>query len=244
MSITLMQLFKDLTYGELAQLSVGNLIPSDLESEPDPKDYDRILTHINLGMKELYKRFFLLSREIYIQQYEEIEVYELHSRFNQTNVASLEPIKYILDTPQNPFLDDVLKIEEVYDEGGNKLPMNDITEELSIYTPSFRSVQYPYPKNENIFAVQYRASAPRIEYVRGMNPEEIELDLPNSLHEALIYYIAHRVHAGMGQGIRDNNQESGAYYQKFEASCKIVELHGLEVQGEPGDWRFDRHGWV
>jgi hypothetical protein len=241
MSMTLLQLFKDLTYGELSQLSIGSLIPEESESEPDPRDYENILSHLNLGLRELYKRFFLLSKEINIQQEEEIETYVLSSRYAETNAASTEPIKYIKDTVDDPFRDDVLKIEEVYDEGGNKLPLNDITEPLSVYTPSFQSVQIPYPLEENMFSVQYRACHPRVEYTPDMDPATIEIMVPNSLYEALLYYIAARVQSSMGG---DQGQEGNDFFQKFENSCKMVELHGLEIQGEPGIWRFDQAGWV
>jgi hypothetical protein len=239
--ITLLDVFRDLTYGELSQLHIGGLIPSELESEPDPANYTKIISHVNMGMTELYKRFFLLSREIYIQQYEEIELYQLHSNFNQTNVASTEPIKYILDTPDNPFLDDLLKIEQVYDEVGCLLPLNDISEEFSVFTPSYRSVQIPYPKNENVFAVQYRADHPRIVWDQETMPIDIEIDIPQSLYEALLFYVGSRAHTSMGG---DGGAEGGMYWQKFNQSCEDVMRLGLQVQGEPGAWRFDQAGWV
>ena len=241
--MTLLELLKDLTYGELAQFKIGNLIPGEHESEPDPTRYDQLTSAINLGLKEIYKRFFLASREIYIQQHEEIATYVLSSKYAQTNTASPIPIedRYIMDTVDAPFLDDTLKIEEVYDEEGNIIPLNDITEELSIYTPSYRSIQIPYPNDENTLSVQYRATHPKVIYSKGMDPADVEIALPNSLHEALLYYVAARFASSQGG---DQGQEGSDYYQKFKNSCDLVAKEGLEVQGEPGDWRFDQGGWV
>ena len=162
----LLDLFKDLTYGELAQLKIGNLVPGEHESELDPTRYEQVLTWVNLGLKELYKRFFLSSKEIYIQQHVEISVYVLDSKYAQTNTDSPIPIedRYIMDTVDAPFQDDILKIEEVYDEDGNRLPLNDITEPTSVFTPSYRSIQIPEPNDENSLSVQYRASHPRVIY--------------------------------------------------------------------------------
>ena len=70
--MNLLDVFKDLSYGELRNNAIGNLIPDDNESEPDPKDYAQILSHLNRGLDRLYGRFFLASQEIYIQQYEQI----------------------------------------------------------------------------------------------------------------------------------------------------------------------------
>jgi hypothetical protein len=236
--MTLLELLTDLSYGEFSQLKTGNLIPGEFESEPDPSAYAQFMSHVNLGLNALYKRFFLASKEIYIQQYEEIEEYILHSRFAESNTASAEPIKYIQDSVTHPFEDDLLKIEQVYDEGGNPLFMNDKTEELSIFTPTYRSIQVPWPNEFNIIAVQYRADHPRLLYTQGMDPSLIEVMVPNALQEALLFYIANR---GLGSVGTEDGQ---SYFMKYENSCKSVEKFGLQVHGETGPWRFDWNGWA
>ena len=236
--MTLLDILKDLTYGELAGLAIGNLLPGEFDNEPDPHEYEQIVSHINLGLKEIYKRFFLRSREIEIQEYEQFTSYKLHSDFAQSNVASLEPIKYIIDTVDDPFQDDILKIEEVYDEEGTKLSMNDITDEYSVFTPAYNIVQIPYPNNANTFSVQYRACHPKVPVTLTTDPDTVEIELPNSLHIALLQYVGYRAN------LRTNPERSADYWQQFEKTCAHVERLGLEVQGEPGDWRFDEHGWV
>lgn len=237
----LLQLMKDLTYGELAQLEIGKLIPGEFQSEPDPTKYEQLLTHINLALNEIYMRFFLSSKEIDIQQHAEITHYLLHSDFAESNTASLEDPKYIIDTAETPFQDDILKIEEVYDEEGLKLPLNDTTEDTSLYTPNFRTVQHPYPDDANMFSVQYRASHPVIVYTgQAFDPSVVEIDLPNSLHAACLYYVASRAFASLGG---DQGTEGNDYYQRFEAACDRVSTEGLEVQTEHEDFRFDENGW-
>lgn len=236
---TLLDIFTDLTYGELQGTHLGNLIPEDNESEPDPKSYAQIMSHINLGLREIYKRFLLSSKEIYIQQYEQIETYVLDSKYADSNTASLEPIKYIMDSVTNPFQDDILKIEQVYNEVGELLFLNDFTEELSIFTPSYRSLQIPWPNEFNTVAVQYRAAHPKLLYIRGTDPETVDVAVPESLYEALLLYVAYRALPNSDGGV-----EKAAMKQLFEASCSQIERLGLKIQGEPGDWRFDVKGWV
>jgi len=236
----LRSILKDLTYGELQGLKIGNLLAGEAESEPDPHQYEQIISYINLGMTEIYKRFFLKSREIYVQQHEEISTYLLHSDYSLANTASsiAESERYIIDTAADPFLDDILKVEEVYDEEGVKIPLNDITEDLSIYTPTFRSIQVPYPDDEVTVSVQYRANHPRITADVTTDADDIEVHIPNSLYEALLYFVGSRAHRAT------NVEKSADYWQMFKRSVDDVERLGLEVQGEPGDWRFDDHGWV
>lgn len=236
----LLDILKDLTYSELSGLAIGNLIPGEFDNEPDPHQYEQIVSYINLGLKEIYKRFFLRSREIDIQQHEEISTYRLHSDYAQSNTASAIPIedRYIIDTVDNPFQDDILKIEEVYDEEGTKLPMNDVTEEYSVYTPAYNLVQIPFPNDENTFSVQYRACHPKIPVTLATDPADVEVELPNSLHAALLQYVGYRAN------LRSNPEKSADFWNQFKRTCDEVDQYGLEVQGEPGDWRFDDHGWV
>jgi hypothetical protein len=145
--MTLKDIFRDLSYGELQGLAIGNLIPDDNESEPDPKSYKQIMSHINRALTKIYSRFLLSSKEIYIEQTEDVAEYILDARYSQTNTDSDIPLedRYIADSVTNPFENDVLKIEQCFDEGGNLLFLNDPTEDWSLYTPSFRSIQMPYP---------------------------------------------------------------------------------------------------
>lgn len=238
--MTLLEILKDLTYGELAGLSIGNLIHDEAENEPDPHQYERIVSYINLGLKEIYKRFFLRSKEIDIQLHEEITTYKLHSEYAQTNTASAIPIseRYILDTVDEPFVDDVLRIEEVYDEEGTLLPLNDIHEEDSLYTPAYNMIQHPEPSDTASISVQYRACHPKISTSLTTDPDTVEVELPNSLHVALLQYVGYRAY------LKTNPEKAADYWQQFEKSCLHVDRLGLEVQGEPGDWRFDDRGWV
>lgn len=233
-------ILKDLTYGELLGLRIGNLIPGEAESEPDPHQYQQIVSYINLGMTELYKRFFLKSREIYLQQHAEIATYLLHSEYSLANTASAiaESERYIIDTADDPFVDDLLKIEEVYDEEGVQLYLNDVTQDLSIYTPSYRSIQVPYPNDDTTIAIQYRANHPRISADVTTEAASVEVAVPNSLYEALLYFVGSRAHRAT------NVEKSSDYWQMFKRTCDDVTRLGLEVQVETGNWRFDDHGWV
>jgi hypothetical protein len=237
--MTLLDIFKDLTYGELKGLAIGNLDPEDNESQPDPKVYTQIISHLNRGLTKIFTRFFLSSQEIYIEQVESISEYFLDSRYAQSNTGSTEPTKYIADSVAHPFLDDVLKVEQVYDEAGCLLFLNDPTEELSLYSPTARSIQIPWPNEFNTVAVQYRASHPRVSWDIGTDADLVEVKVPEALYLALLYFIAARATPlPVGQDSATN------FMQLYEMECKTVETYGMQIQPEVGPWRFDAHGWV
>lgn len=236
---TLYDVLHDLTYGELQNTAIGNLIPDDNESEPDPKSYAQIVSHINQALRKIYSRFFLSAKEIYIQQNESIEIYTLDSKYAQSNLLSTEPIKFIADSLANPFQDDILKIEQVYNEVGELLSLNDFSNDLSIFTPSYRSIQVPWPNDFNTIAVQYRANHPKIVWDISINPQEVEVAVPESLYEPFLLYVAYRA-----APVLDGGVEKAGYLQQYETACQTVERLGLHPQAEPGDWRFDAKGWV
>ena len=233
----LTNLLKDLTYGEFAQLNLGNFKPEEYEADFDPHNIEQALSYVNQGLNKLYSRFLLSAKEVYIQQYEEIATYYLDSKYAESNLASAEPIKYIADSASNPFQDDVLKIEEVYDEEGNKLFLNDASEDLSIFTPSYKSLQIPWPNDFNQIAVQYRASHPRLTYTYGMDTDATEVDIPESLYQALLAYVGYKAFGSQDE------QTGMAHLQMYENCCQQVERHGLYIQPDWNIDRFDRNGW-
>ena len=243
---TLEDILRDLSYGELAQLKIGNLLPEEFESAPDPKSYAQILSHINLGLKELYKRFLLARKELEIIQYpDNFATYLLDNKYALGNVASAEPIKFINDTVALPFENDLLKIEECWyvnaDAEDKLLFMNDPTEEDSVYTPTYRSLLLPEDNEFGNVTIKYRASHPKLVYSTAMDPADVDIELPDALHEALLFYVASRAFASLNT---DQGTEGNDYWQKFQNSCNEVKAEGLWIQPESNNNRFDDKGWV
>ena len=232
----LSDIFEQLTQGELSQLYVGKVDEQGIQV----CDYPKIVPHVNLAVTELHKRFLLKSGEVVVQQYDQIQRYYLKSKYAQTNLESDEPIKYIMDSPYQPFEDDVLRIEKVINELGEELFINDQTEYWTINTPSFNSIQVPYPEKENQMIITYRANAPKI-LIPNLVPEEQEVDIPSYLLEPLLFYVGSRAFGSMNS---DNNAEGNNYVAKFEKSClKISEL-GLDNEDNTANVRLDSAGWV
>ena len=115
------ELFDQLTYGELSQLEYGGVDNEGITQE----DHKRILPHINLALTELHKRFLIREEEVTIRCYDHIETYVLDSKYAATNTESTEPYKYIHDTVFEPFVDNVLRIEKVFNEDGQELFLNE-----------------------------------------------------------------------------------------------------------------------
>jgi hypothetical protein len=237
--ITLHDIFIDLSGGEFSNLKLGAFALGDPDSEPDPRTYLQLIRHVNLALTAIYTEFFLRSDECYIQLQEDVAIYKIDYRHAQSNVAGTEPNKYIMDTVENPFPDNHLKTEEVYNEVGEKLFLNDPDEDLSIYTPAYNTIQVPWPNDFNTIAVMYRADHPTVVYTPNMDASSVFLELPRQLREALLFYVAARVFAG----ITTEKPEANAYFQKYVAEVQKVHRLGLQITTDQDNNRFAENGW-
>lgn len=233
----LSDILEQLTYGELSQLNMGGWSGNEVRQE----DLAKVVSHINMGLLELHKRFWLRSSDVIIQLYDHIQTYTLDRRYAITNVLSTELYKYIVDSQYEPFQDNVLRIEQVYNEGGELLFLNDLTEPWSVFTPSWNSIQIPFPERHNSLLVHYRAAHPLVRVTPETDAATVDIDIPPGLLEPLLLYVGARAYSALNS---DGNAEGNNYLQKFEASCKIAEANGMQIHTNYGNLRLDQKGWV
>lgn len=231
----LSDIFDYLIHGELSQLSLTKSGVIDVD------DYPRIITNINLGLIELYKRFQLLTKNMPMDLRTTITRYNLHSNYAQTNTASAEPIKYLIDSVDEPFLDDILLITHVYDSDGIELPLNDLNAEWSVFTPSPFILEVPTLTEDISIVFSYRANPPIINYDIVTDPTEVEIALPVQFLEALTAYVAWRMFSPINVG---EKAEANSYYAKFEASCALINDLGMLNMDNNRNQRFYENGWV
>lgn len=248
----LSEVFQQLTYGELSQLQIGGAEEQGITKE----NQNRILVHINLGLTELHKRFPLNKGELKIRQVEGLSRYVLSKQYAVANMESWEPEKYIQDTIGQPFLDTVLKIEQVFDAEGNELGLNGAPGKLAagkdtydswaipqVFTPAFNVLQVPEGVVEGDLRVVFRANHAQIfREDNSFDPEEIEIDLPYSHLEALLYYVASRIMNPIG--LSQQFHEGNNYAAKFEQACAQLQNLGLETREVDSFSRLRSNGWV
>lgn len=239
MQLTLQDIFDQIENSELRHLYVGESSAGSIATS----DYPKIISHINLGLVELYKRFSLKTRELTVQLYSHITLYKLHSDFADSNMVSMEPYKYILDAhlePDYQFKDDILFITNVYNEIGNEFPMNDTEVETSIFTPEPNVIQMNYPDSENAISIIYRCTP--IKIPTATTDTTYEVPLPLQFLEAIAAFIGYREHAG--RSIGENSPEATFWYGKFLESAGLIKHLGTFQQDVTINLRFDDNGWI
>ena len=214
--MTLAELYDQLAYGELSQHSIGK------NGSIADKDKPRIIHSLNAALTKLYAYFPIREREVILEQFEHITQYRLNSLYALSNTESTEMYKWVRDSVALPFLDDIVRIERIYDETGNRVPLNNEFEPNSVFTSGWDTIQVPFP-NENVtLFIMYRA---KHEKFTVDTPEETEIYLPPVLTDALQAFIASKAFVALG------NAQSAAlatfYKNKFSEEIAYVERENL-----------------
>lgn len=192
--MTVIDVMEYAKYGELSQLAVGEQLNSE-----DPTTVinaeRKLLSYINLGLIELYKRFNLKTDETTVTMVEGQTLYAVSaSNFNS--------------------------IYELYDELGNKYPLNEENNDNSIMTPSYNTIQIMNPSDGGIVYVIYNASPEKLVWAEDLST--LVVPIPPAMLEALLHYIGYRAHSAMHGEI---NAENNTHYMRFESSCaRMLEL--------------------
>lgn len=243
----LQEIFDQLTYGELSQISIGGGEAGAIR----PEDYARMTAHVNLALTALYKRFKLKNGEFTLLLQPGVYTYPLAYQYCVANTRSRAPVKYMDDTAM-PFKDNLLKVENVYSELGFEFNVNNASDVYSMNTPVQRTLVVPkdivdmkdtLPEDlkTDKLKVVYRANHPKVS-VEDYDPDEIELELPETHVDALLLYIAARVHtpAGIGEAESTGNN----YYAKYELACQNLESQDYQIDHGTQYNKMIRNGWV
>jgi len=204
--MTVKELLSAAKFGELRNLGLG-----DDETEA-------VLSYLNLGLIELYKRFQLRNKEVIITC-DDRTIYTLPSDFMWLVAAYGE-------VPESR-------------AGVLELPINKDSA-LSVNTVGWNQVQIPAAVEGALVSLIYAASPPHISYtatgttvgaviVPGDSYWSVEEDggvtiygdlpLPAPLIEPLLHYIGYRAHGAINGNV---DGENNTHYLRFDSSCTRI----------------------
>lgn len=232
----LSEFFSLLTYGELANLKIGGKDVGGIY----PKYSDEVMSYVKQGLTALHSRFALKHSEVIIQQFSHISLYPLKYKYAVSNTTSTEIYKWIIDSEFKPFQEDILLIEEVFDEGGCRIPVNTDGICNSVYTPQSDVLQISNPNDENAISVIYKADHVPIDLSTTL-PTETELEIPPHLIRHLTLYVSSLAHTAVGSP--EGLNTGFAKMQEYEAACLQLEIQGT-IHKEYWSDNIGGKGWV
>ena len=209
-------LFERLSYGELSNLTIGMEGAGAVSVDGQP----RIVGFANKALTLLHSRFTQRIDEAVIEMREGVQRYVLASRFAVSHTTPPHSEAYLLDTPGDPFEDNVVRILSIEEIG---LPADnpDILP-VTARAMAHNTVFVRDPRPGGLLRVEYQANHPRLVL-------PVDLDQPISLapvlEEALETRVAAAVYSAMnGEGHRDKARE---LLMRYEEICQTVEQESL-----------------
>lgn len=228
-------IFDALTYGELKQLSMGGAEEEGIF----PKHSSEVLAHLNLGLLSLYSKFPLQEKQLVLRT----NIGQTKYLLTSANAVTQDPSGYILDSVDEPFEDDILRINAVFDQAGNEVSINDEHTFNSIFLPTYNTVQIPYTTGLEDYFFIYRVAPPKVSIPNGNTPEDVQVEIPEVLLEPLLTYISARAHNARGG---DKGKQEGAFaMQQYEQMCKELDARNVFNNSlTNGNRKVELNGWA
>jgi hypothetical protein len=207
-----------LRQGELSQISFG------ADGCDTPETREKIIHSVELGLSDLHKRFLLK---------EGVENVEL---LRQSTAYTLQAT-------------DLVQIERIEDEDGNALSVNDPYALYGITLMGDKSFyihkDFFKDRTESSKTIRafYRAKPKEINKLLAVAyPAGIEIDLPDTYLQALLYYVASRVHTPIG--LTKEFHQGNDYLGKYEAEVARLLQHNIRLDRIEETDRFSTSGWA
>lgn len=231
-------LFRDLALAELSNLSVGENGTIIAEKRP------QVVVYANEGLLMLHSRFVLKEKDLLLEMREAQTYYHLLKRYAWSQYSAENPpdrwhTPYIMDTPAEPFEEDVIKILSVWNSFGQKMPLNDSEHPMSTFNPQSNVLQVPFPIAGQSLAIEYQAKHALLDHCECKG----EISLPDVLWPALKAYVAAKMCTHMNT--QEMTAKGGEHMLNFEGICQgVVEMDLVNTTSSSTNSRFDKRGWI
>ena len=213
--MNLQEIFDLLTFGELAQLSIGGGEAGVINDS----NMAKVLPHINLGLTSLYKRFKLKQASMVLPLVNGQSIYNI-----------TQP--------------DVIKIEEIQSPIGKVLSLNDPTDVNGCFTTSDRTLVVKDSFTHAYLTIIYRANHPKLQADDGyVDIDTLLIELPDSYIEPLLYFVAARLLSSTGSG-QFEGLATMQYMQKYENACQQLTNWNPQAEASREEPRIRTGGWA
>ena len=236
--MNLQECLNKLARGKLSNLSISK--NGEIIEDAVPQVVDAV----NEALSRLYTIFPIKEKAVLVEIEEGKTDYVLSSEHSWRNRKGDGDLWdhwdfYIIDTPENPFIDDILCIIEIWDDLNRRRPINDPDDPLGIMVPQENLIIVKASIDHRALNIAYRAKH------LILTPEDLtsKVEIPENLYGALFSYVAYLIHSNM------NTEQAVANAQKYFAEYQSI-VSEVNIQGTftpdklVSDMKFIRRGWV
>ena len=212
---------------------------------------------LNESLLELYSRYSLRTNLVVLTMRPDRAIYPIDKKHTFSSYFHKygdypEPpygknTPFIVDSVEDAYKDDLIKILEVYADTGRKLPLNDRERFDSVFTTQLNTLQIPHHEHYGSVSVEYQAKHPKLTLIERGVEEEFGIDgfleVPEILYEPLELLVGAKVYIYMGGA--ENIQRGNTYLGKYEDSCQKLESRDmLNNSMSFSNSQFEKRGWI
>lgn len=218
-------LFSDLSFGELRNLSLAGSGNGSIDEEDKP----RVVYYARRALTRLFSRFVVKRMFIYLVQSAERQTYAItpaHTEYNPDPDNTEE--RYLLGSAEDPFVDDLIKVlsarivpcDEFPD--GLDLILNGVSDGISAKLLSHNKITFDEPVAGRTIRLELQLDHAKLPLPVD---EDALIEIPPILVEALHVKIAAGIYSSMSGEEQAN--KSTALEMQFEGLCGLIDVKDL-----------------
>jgi hypothetical protein len=223
-----------LKFGELRHFNFGE----SAQEGVFPIHFPMLINLINQGVKDIYSKVKLSHRELYLQPIVNKTTYRLHPKYAVTNTVSTE-VKYIIDSPDDPFKGNLLRILAAFTECGKEIPLNDHNDCESLHLVGLDIIQVPDPQADNAITIIYQSGVDKLEESDDITQE---VDLPSVYEQALMLFIVAKAH--LSRAHLDSEVKHSDYMSRYQNELDRLVAEGYVLSDATSCKRLSLRGFV
>lgn len=223
-----------------------------------PESLPKINSIIQAGIADLNKQFTIRENELLLSPKLGKHIYELT---NEHTVSSGNPMPYIMDSMENPFLGDIMQILRVTDDQGfsmwlnTDVPYRHPSENLYGVRPhrytheginllAYDTIKFHKDHSYGDLLIHYKARLRPLDF--STPADELVIDLPDHYMNALVLYVASRKYNPMGAETIGKGMfhEGNNYWSKYLAEVAELKANLGSISSMGETTNFYRNGWV
>ena len=205
--------FHDLCVMELSDLMYGD--ESTAES-PTITMRHKLTPILNSVLSQIYIDFWIQQKELVLRTDANITVYYLRPE-HAVSTGGVSP-KYIIDSIANPFLGDLVRVDEILDEHGNTVFNNHYNAVGGdVRCPQWDAISFQYPMDNKEYLIRYRVSAPQFTQNMSAEGTSTQLLLPPGFLDLVRCKIAERMYGAQ------KTQESITKSEHYKMEGAVIE---------------------
>lgn len=222
----LQEVFDQLASSELNNIYVVDQVTKTIL----PDKYATVTTAVNAALTQLHTRFLLRTGELTVELHPKQTVYPLQSRCMIGKDGIPTDTKFL--HPSADFRDNLLKIQQVFDDKGQELGINNHSDYFSVRESSYDTLVVPIDffdkRDVKTLRVVYRQNHKMIPTCcDGIEPDCYGLTLPRTHLMALCLYVAARMHVPIG--LQDATYSGNSFMALYEQECSRLEQSGMQM---------------